>query len=54
MAGFRELARDHAGLARIVDGLAKEHAQTRGMTAAILQMLQRGLWGRLRWMLLGE
>ena len=38
----------------IVDGLAKEHAQTRGMVAAILQVLQRGLWGRLRWMILGK
>lgn len=53
--GFRNLARDQQGLTRIVDGLAQEHAQTRGglnMVASII--LGRGFWGRLKWLLMGS
>lgn len=52
--GFRELVRETSGLARIVDQLAKEHAQTRGMTNHLLAILQRSFWGRFRWLFRGK
>ena len=46
-----ELAREVEGLARVVDALAKEHAQTRGQLNQIIGLVSRGLWGRLTWLL---
>jgi len=59
---FRHLARNVEGLARIVDGLAKEHAQTRGMVHTLLGTVthnprtgqSRGILGRLKWLILGK
>ena len=34
--------------------LSREHAMTRGMAAVCLQTLQRGFWGRLKWLLRGR
>ena len=52
--GFRELVRDTQGLARVVDTLAKEHAQTRGVVNHIMQFLGRGFGGRLKWLIFGK
>ncbi len=34
--------------------LAKQHAITRGAAVTVLQTLQRGFFGRLKWLLLGR
>lgn len=34
--------------------ISLEHAKTRGMAIVCLQVLQRGFWGRLRWLLTGK
>lgn len=34
--------------------LAREHAQTRGYVMGILQVLNRGFFGRLKWLLFGK
>lgn len=34
--------------------LAKAHAMTRGGTNACLNVLQRGFWGRLKWLVMGR
>ena len=61
MGGFRELARETAGLVRLLDELAKEHAITRGGLNQVAQLTafeatgqKRSLWGRLRWLFLGR
>lgn len=45
--GFRELQQAHQTLAR-------EHAQTRGITVSLVNLMRRGFWGRLRWLLTGK
>ena len=47
MGGFKELVKDHQTLAR-------EHAQTRGLAVAVINVLKRGLLGRLKWLLVGK
>ena len=34
--------------------LNREHAITRGVAVSCLQVLQRGFWGRLKWLLFGR
>ncbi len=34
--------------------LSREHAKTRGVAVACLQVLQRGLLGRLKWLVFGR
>lgn len=52
--GFRELSRDFRGAERIIDALAKEHAVTRGYVNGIISLFQRGLFGRLKWLIFGR
>jgi hypothetical protein len=34
--------------------VSQEHAKTRGMVIAILQVLRRGFFGRMKWLLFGR
>jgi hypothetical protein len=34
--------------------ISRDHAITRGIAVSALQVLQRGFWGRLRWLLRGR
>ena len=34
--------------------ISREHAQTRGLAMMALSILQRGFWGRLRWLFTGR
>lgn len=52
--GFREVSRDIQGLVRIIEALAQEHAKTRGVQNGILDLLKRGFFGRLRWLIFGS
>ena len=38
----------------IIQTLQREHAITRGAVTVCLGLLQRGLFGRLKWLLLGR
>ena len=38
----------------VAQQLSREHAITRGVAVGCLQVLQRGLWGRLKWLLRGK
>lgn len=40
--------------ARIANRVGREGAITRGMTMGILSVLQRGFFGRMKWLLLGR
>ena len=34
--------------------ISREHAKTRGFAMIALSVLQRGFWGRLKWLLFGR
>jgi len=44
----------HAKIQQQVPQLSKEHAVTRGAVVVCLQVLQRPLLGRLKWLLVGK
>ena len=52
MTGARKTARETKHEYRRLVSL--EHARTRGMAMGALMVLQRGFWGRLKWLLVGR
>lgn len=38
----------------VAQQLGREHAITRGIVVTVFQVLQRGFWGRLKWIFLGK